>query len=221
MLQEKDIQLFLAAIKKFFPTEREDYSHSITHTYRVISMAQKIAQKESADTAVVTIAGLFHDVARAMEDRGECDDHAKKSAEICRKELSDLKYEESFVDQVVDCIVNHRSKSTPSSLEARVLRDADKLDSLGTIGIVRTIGSSLQSKMYNRPIHDHNGELIGDGKKSAVHYIQLKVEEQESKNLFYTKTAYEMSRKKLNSMKQFLSNFLDEYASGVNQPYEK
>jgi len=117
--------------------------HDWDHTLRVLRTARSLGRLEGADEAVVCYAAVLHDIGRPDElaDKGRtC--HAKRGAEVARELLVELGVDDdAFVQHVAECVASHRFRSRgdacPSSLEARVVYDADKLDSIGAIGIGR------------------------------------------------------------------------------------
>jgi uncharacterized protein len=133
----------------FFKLSHHDGSHS----ERVRSMALRIGKEEGADLEVVEAASLLHDVARAMEDRGEISDHAKEGARIARSILKQSGFPKEKIELVCRCIQVHRFRNGMSaeSLEAKVLQDADRLDVIGAIGLARLFA---RSGWENVPIHD-------------------------------------------------------------------
>ena len=94
-------------------------------------------EREGADLEIVRAAALLHDIGRAEEQRsGVC--HAQYSAERARDILRGHPAER--VEAVAQAIARaslSRGANGPSSLEARVLYDADKLDAIGAIGVAR------------------------------------------------------------------------------------
>jgi uncharacterized protein len=60
--------------------------------------------------------------------------------EKAEKILRDLGYPEDKRPRVMEAIAEHSSEddSSPSSLDAKLLFDADKLDGLGAVGISKT-----------------------------------------------------------------------------------
>lgn len=130
-------------------------SHRWDHTERVCKMAQHIASIESADQEIVTIAAYLHDIGRTREDESSgkiC--HAKVGAQMAEKMLREMNIDRQKTEQIVHCIAAHRFRDevVPQSLEAKVLFDADKLDSIGAVGIGRAflfageIGAHLHQK---------------------------------------------------------------------------
>jgi uncharacterized protein len=115
-------------------------SHGWDHTGRVYEICLRIGRKEGADLDVLRLAALLHDIGREEEDRSNgriC--HAAKGAALARQILEKTGVDEAQTVRVVRCIETHRYRGRliPDSLEAKILFDADKLDSIGAIGIGR------------------------------------------------------------------------------------
>ena len=107
--------------------------HDFDHVLRVLNLALRIGRAEGANLAVVQTAALLHDVAES-QDRVT---HHLLGAEMARNLLNDRPAE--FVEAVAHAIAAHRFRAepVPQTLEAQVISDADKLDSIGAIGIGR------------------------------------------------------------------------------------
>jgi uncharacterized protein len=116
--------------------QADDAAHDFDHVLRVLSLAVRIAREEGADLEVVRTAALLHDVGRAEEARTGCS-HAEIGAERARFILAGLPPEK--VAAVCEAIAGHRFRGdqAPRTLEAQVLYDADKLDSIGAVGVAR------------------------------------------------------------------------------------
>lgn len=121
---------------------RGDAAHDFDHVWRVTQLAMRLAAAEGADAAVVRLAALLHDVpvpeaATAVEVRRT---HHLAAADYARELLAGRGLGTEAVANVVHCIETHRFRDQsrqPQSLEAKCLYDADKLDSIGAIGIAR------------------------------------------------------------------------------------
>jgi uncharacterized protein len=131
-----------AAIRKeaqaFFRGARG--SHDWDHTERVLRLSLRIGRKEKADPGILELAALLHDIGREEEDRSHgriC--HGRSGAAQARGILTRHGCDPSTIRAVVHCIRAHRFRrgAKPRTLEARVLFDADKLDSIGAVGIGR------------------------------------------------------------------------------------
>lgn len=195
----------------YFSSSQEDYSHCLEHTNRVVEIAKYLCQHEGGDSLVVILAALLHDVARSMEDKNKCVDHAEKGAQLARDILTKYTIPVDIINQVVYCIQNHRSDKQGVTLEAKILRDADKLDSLGAVSITRVIASSFQSSQYYRPVFDPSVPLDGQEKVSAIHYLILLIQRYKNGDYFYTKTARDMAEEKASFMEKFVKKFTEEW----------
>ena len=116
--------------------EAADSAHDFAHVLRVLTVAERIAAAEGADTEVVRAAALLHDVGRARA-LGAGMDHAALGAQMARGIMAG--HRSSRIEAVAQAIASHRfrSGSEPASLEGRVLFDADKLDAIGAVGVAR------------------------------------------------------------------------------------
>jgi len=139
--------------RAFFRSARG--SHDWDHTERVYRLCLRIGRKEKADLGVLKLAALLHDIGRDAEDRSNgrvC--HGRSGAALARETLERHGLDEATVRAVVHCIRTHRfrKRAVPRTLEARILFDADKLDSIGAVGVGRAfqfageIGARLHDK---------------------------------------------------------------------------
>lgn len=116
--------------------DRADAVHDFDHALRVLRLAQHIGAIEEADLHIVQAAALLHDVGRS-EAQSAGIDHARAAAERAREILAH--HPPPLVDAVCHAVAAHRFRTEPepTTLEARVLFDADKLDAIGAIGVAR------------------------------------------------------------------------------------
>jgi uncharacterized protein len=129
-------------------------SHGWDHVERVRRLALKIARQEGGDELVVELAAVLHDTGRQEEDRNQgkvC--HAEISERIARDILAGEGFDVRTIDAVCHCILTHRFRRSraPETLEARVLFDADKLDSIGATGVARAylFAGEVGARLHN------------------------------------------------------------------------
>jgi uncharacterized protein len=138
--------------RTLYPTQA-DSAHDFDHVLRVLHMAERIARAEGADLEIVRAAALLHDIGLDQGRAGHETSAAQRAREILRNtnpakvsSASDNSpnqpsqgYSDQFIEAVAHAIEAHRFRSgpDPQTLEAKVLFDADKLDSIGAIGIAR------------------------------------------------------------------------------------
>lgn len=131
--------------------------HDFSHIERVLATAERLAREERADLFIVHMATLLHDIGRGLEPRQgpDPDRHEELSVELASPFLAEAGLPASVVARIVEAILNHRHRRgrAPVSIEAKCLYDADKLDSLGTVGVARAylwLGEHGRSVHYPR-----------------------------------------------------------------------
>lgn len=132
----------------------EGGSHGPDHSERVLHNAITIGEKMGGRIEILAAAALLHDIGRKEESQSQgkiC--HAQRGAELAAPLLRDLTYTEADIETICHCIRAHRFRGTtqPASLEARILFDADKLDSIGAIGIGRAFlfAGQIGARLHN------------------------------------------------------------------------
>lgn len=129
--------------------------HDFDHTRRVLANALLLADElPEADRRVVRMAALLHDIARPEEMASEgrtC--HAVLGAELVVPLLREAGFDEAFTARVSAAVLTHRYRAgrVPASLEAEIVYDADKLDSLGAVGIGRAFlfAGRVHARLHN------------------------------------------------------------------------
>lgn len=179
-----------------------DAAHDFDHVLRVLALAERIGQAEGADLEIVQAAALLHDVARAEEeDSGAC--HARAGAQHAREILQGHPPEK--VEAVAQAIATHRfrEKSTPQTLEAQVLYDADKLDAIGAIGVARAyaVSGQMGQRLWGPVPTDYQGEAQGTPEHTAVHEFVFKLSR--LKGTLFTPTAKAIAEERHRYMVEF------------------
>jgi len=140
-------------IKKFVNgIPSQDSAHHFDHIERVVSNARYLAQIEQAKTEIVVPAAYLHDCVNLRKD----DPNRSKSSALAADKaigfLSSINYPSEYFDSIHHAILAHSFSANiqPLTLEAKVVQDADRLDSLGAIGIARCIqvGTQLGRSLY-------------------------------------------------------------------------
>jgi len=190
-----------------------DSSHDWTHIERVYNSAIKIGKEEKANLDVLKIAVYLHDVGRKEEIKSNgkiC--HAERGVEIAEGILSQYDLDREAVENIKHCILTHRNRNDhqPKTIEAKVLFDADKLDSIGAVGIARDF---LFAGIYNAPLYTgrekkivkeaHKYAYTNDDTALLEYYYKLS----KIKGKIMTKTAKRFAKERHEYMEAFFKRF--------------
>ncbi len=114
---------------------KDDFMHGLIHIQAVVKNALTLQSRLGGDAEVIEIAALLHDCDYSRGIAFHHEDSAVKAKQI----LTEFNYDKT--NQVVAVILNHKSGASTqnASLEAKILFDADKIESLKPSGIVRVV----------------------------------------------------------------------------------
>lgn len=133
-----------------------DAAHDFDHIRRVAHLAVHLARAAGADEEIVLLAAFLHDVPSALHTATRAAHHLA-AAEFARQYLTMQEMAPKAVENVVHCIEAHRFRDQslqPQTLEAKCLYDADKLDSIGAIGVARAFAfaGNAGARLWTEPV---------------------------------------------------------------------
>lgn len=157
----------------------DDASHDIHHARRVRAAALDIAAEEGdADREVLCAAAYLHDIVNLPKDSPDRAKASQLSAEAAVPILRDLGFEDSKIEAVCHAIIAHSFSANiaPETLEACIVQDADRLESLGAIGIARTflIAGKLGSGLFDGE-DPFAGKRPFDDRRFALDHFAVKL----------------------------------------------
>ena len=208
---ENTIKNAINYIEEFFQNE---YSgHDFYHSMRVYKLAKTIAEKESADIGIVSLAALLHDV----DDRKlSPDTHEKKENAVTF--LKGEKVPDSVITRICNIIEEvsfaGQDSKIPNTVEGKCVQDADRLDALGAIGIARTFayGGSHSRDIYNPhipPKLDMTKDEYAKHDSTSINHFYEKLFV--LKDLMNTEYAKKIAEKRENYMKAYIEEFKMEW----------
>jgi HD superfamily phosphohydrolase YqeK len=113
--------------------------HAEDHVLRVLKRCIRLGEELNADLAVLVAAVYLHDLGRHyIDDKA----HGSLSALKAQPVLERINFPEQKRDKVLHAIRVHDVSASPedrTTLESKILYDADKIDTLGVVGILRYI----------------------------------------------------------------------------------
>lgn len=198
--------------------EGAEAGHDWSHIQRVVKNAREIGAREKADPLVTELAALLHDIADSKFHGGNELVGPEKASSFLRG----LDLPEEVISHV-ESIVRHVSYSNElaqaherdfDSLELRVLKDADRLDALGAIGIARAFhyGGFKNRAIYDPEIDPEPDQSKEEYKKSQAptinHFYEKLLLLKDKMN---TRTGREMAAQRHAFMEAFLDQFYREW----------
>lgn len=136
---------------------RNDPSHDFNHVLRVYNLAKYIGRNEKADFDILIPAALFHDIIVYRKDDPKSKNETDESALFAENVLRDIgTFPKNKIRLVSNCIKQCSfSKGTrATTLESKILQDADRLEATGAISIMRTFSSGGQMNRDFYPPED-------------------------------------------------------------------
>ena len=201
--------------------------HDVAHIYRVVSLALHLADQEdaSADAHVIHLAALLHDTVDKKlfreQDAIEQLQRFLSEIELTHAEIEDIRHIIQYMSYR-----GGRNNEIALSLEGQIVRDADRLDALGAIGIARTFqyaGHSGEAMWTGNATFDqleHTSEdEIQSLSPSAIQHFYEKLFK--LRDLMHTKSGRALAEQRHQFMKQFVETFLTEWNFDKSQLYKK
>ncbi|MCP5098055.1 MAG: HD domain-containing protein [Chloroflexi bacterium] len=131
-----------------------DAAHDAEHIKRVIKSAKNLAKIENAQLEVIIPAAWLHDCVTVPKNSPQRNQASRLAAETATAFLHEAGYPDTFIPGIAHAITTHSFSANipPKTIEAKVVQDADRLDSIGAIGIARClmVGISFGIDLYNR-----------------------------------------------------------------------
>lgn len=202
-------QALIDKIKPYY--EAQDPGHDWAHILRVTKTAEELAKSEKADLSVVLPAAFLHDIVNVPKDHPERTRASSLAADKAIKLLSEVIYDETKFEKIHQAIVEHSwSKGLkPSSIESACVQDADRLDAIGAIGVLRCTAVNVQMKSHfydpNDPFSE-NREL-NDKSYMIDHYFVKLLKIADS---LQTKAAKIEGQRRTEFMRHFLDQLKNE-----------
>ena len=180
-------------------------SHDWDHTKRVYNLCIHIGEKENADMNILKLAALLHDIGREEQNKSKgkiC--HAEIGAKLAKEILENHNFDNETISKVIHCIETHRYRNNkiPETKEAKILYDADKLDSIGAVGIGRAFHFSgmINSKLHVSGIDIENSKEYSDDDCAYREYL---VKLKNIKDKLFTEEGKRIAEQRHNFMVEF------------------
>ena len=195
------------AVQKIY--DQFDASHDFQHIERVMQNAESIlAAEPDADREIVQIAVLLHDVS----DKKYSD--TKENEETLLNSLNLSEAKKLHITEIIESVsFNGGNEVEAKSIEAKIVRDADRLDAIGAVGIARTFafGGAKGRKLYDDAeearFEMSEEEYRSKNTASVTHFYEKLLL---LKDLMTTEKGKQMAEQRHEFMQDFLNQLKDE-----------
>lgn len=202
-------QTLIDRIKPYY--EAQDPGHDWAHILRVVKTATRLAFEEKADLEIVLPAAYLHDIVNVPKNHPERSRASELAADKAINLLKEVGHDHKKFPAIHQAIVEHSwSKGLkPSTLEAAIVQDSDRLDAIGAIGVLRCAAVNVQMKAS---FYDPNDPLakdrpLDDKAWMLDHYFVklFKIAE-----MLQTTSAKKLAEQRVHFMKQFVDQLTSE-----------
>lgn len=195
----------------------DDPAHGWEHIQRVYNLALFIAEREGAQRFITGMAALLHDLGRLSHEQGghHADLSVSQARELCQRRQITPEMQEAILHAV---IAHSFSRGVqPRTLEACIVRDADRLDGLGAIGIMRwaitgAVRRTPQTLGYHPDDPFAEEHTPDDGRYMLDHFFSKLLKLGEGMT---TTTGRELAEQRTAFMHTYLNEFRRELAMGT------
>ena len=215
MIESEIIKKTIHFVKK--ELAQAEGGHDWFHVERVFKNTLLIAKEEKVNLTVVSLAALLHDIADSKFHNG----NEEIGPKIAENFLINENVTKEIITHVVEIIKNMSFKNSIcenenkfSSIELKVVQDADRLDAIGAIGIARCFnyGGFKHRALYNPEILPNLNLTKEEYKNSTAptinHFYEKLLLLKDKMN---TTSGKKIAENRHQFMVNYLSQFYDEW----------
>ncbi|HZE98623.1 MAG TPA: HD domain-containing protein [Planctomycetota bacterium] len=196
--------------------EGDGTGHDWWHVWRVWQTADRLAKTEPrADRAVVSLGALLHDVGDWKFHGGDEEAAPREAARLLRRHRA----EAALIVRVQQVCreISYKGAGVadrPTSLESRIVQDADRLDAIGAIGVARAFayGGAKNRLMYEpgvKPVLHRSFAAYKKAKGHTINHFHEKL--LLLKGRLHTREGRRIARERHAFLEEFLERFHAEW----------
>ena len=192
-----------------------DSGHDLAHADRVWAHARTIAHGEGAElTPVLLCAAYLHDLVSLPKDHPKRSRAAMMSASAAGPVMQALGLSPTEIARARHAIEAHAYSggTPPGSTEAKILRDADRLEALGAIGVARcfAVSGALDRSLFH-PEDPFARDRAPDDQSYALDHFAVKL--LKLPETFLTATGRKLAEDRAEKMRRYLVDLAGELGS--------
>jgi len=203
--------LTIELARQWYP---EDVVHGFDHILRVYKLAEVIGTAEGADMEIVLTAVLLHDVG-GDQSKAQRNSHQHYASDFARRFLESEGWDDEKISSVQHCILAHRFRDEseePGTIEAKVVFDADKLDAIGAVGVVRAIAYAVKdgAPLFEKPSKQFITTGVKADGEAHTPYHEYLFKLRKIKERMFTQTGRKIAEKRHHFMERFFTQLYRE-----------
>jgi len=171
----------------------EGKTHGNKHLFRVATIAEFLAEQEGARRDICEAGAWLHDIGLTVGN----DDNPAVIRSIAEKYLASLGLNDEYKRRIAESVETHEGVSAAVSLEAKIVHDADALDKMGLLGVIRHTWKIVK--------------LIDPRASSPEIFLMVQKHLKERTDNLYTETAKRLAR----DLNKALCQFFDDRAKAM------
>jgi uncharacterized protein len=191
----------------------DDPAHDLSHCLRVADWTLALASPIEPRSAIA--AALLHDIVNVPKDSRDRAEASARSAQRAKELLEQCGFSGSAVAEICLAIRDHSYSrgAVPETALGRALQDADRLDGLGALGMLRAVstGARMGSRYFDCDDPWAEARELDDRRFVVDHFFQKLFR---LPALMHT----EGGRKEAHRRADFLRVFLHELGQELGQP---
>lgn len=191
--------------------QSSDAAHNIDHIERVVKLATYLCKQEEGKLEVVVPAAWLHDCVSLPKNHPQRSLASSLAADKAVDILKSIAYPTHYLSDIHHAIEAHSYSADiqPSSLEAKIVQDADRIDALGAIGLSRCIqvGTGLQRPLYHRDDPMCESRVPDDSQYTIDHFFTKLLNIADT---VHTTAAKREAEKRSQFMRAYLAQLSDE-----------
>lgn len=117
---------------------------AICHAQRILNNIAAISAGARCEAEPLWLAAHLHDWGGYAKWALQGVDHAVRSREVARQFLAERSCPADLAEKVLECIEFHHGGPAQRSVESILFTDADALDLLGTVGVLRVFSMNYR-----------------------------------------------------------------------------
>lgn len=141
------------------------------HLFRIVSKAKSLAIKYNADLGIVTAGAFLHDSNLEKTIAGETTANFGKVKDF----LVQLGIPLDDIEKILHCVEAHDGRIEAKTIEAKIVHDADTLEKMGPLGVIRETWKRCKLGWNTEKISNHLRKHL-EKRKSRLHTEEARSE---------------------------------------------